>query len=107
MGGRLYVVDAESGAETHTQVIEVVDPPYQFAIRALSETLEKIEEVTNHFLEEEKGGTRLILISAGYEVKTDELRHQSMEQNAFGFGMMLENLQAYVEGASLPYPGGF
>ena len=30
-----------------------------------------------------------------------------MEQNAFGFGMMLENLQAHIEGKSLPYPGGF
>lgn len=30
-----------------------------------------------------------------------------MEQNAFGFGMMLENLQAFVDGRSLPYPQGF
>jgi len=30
-----------------------------------------------------------------------------MEQNAFGFGMMLENVKAQIEGKSLPYPGGF
>ena len=107
VGGRLYVLDAESEAETHVQVIEVVDPPYQFATRALSESLEKLEEVTTYTLAEEKGGTRLTLTHSGYEVKTDEMRHQSMEQNAFGFGMMLENLQAYIEGASPPYPWGF
>jgi hypothetical protein len=30
-----------------------------------------------------------------------------MEQNAFGFGMALENLQAYLAGEDLPYPLGF
>jgi hypothetical protein len=30
-----------------------------------------------------------------------------MEQNAFGFGMMLENLRAFVDGQGLPVPGGF
>ena len=29
------------------------------------------------------------------------------EQNAFGFGMMLENLQAYLLDTNLPYPYGF
>ena len=35
-------------------------------------------------------------------IGTSDTRHQNMEQNAFGFGMMLENLKAYIEGASLP-----
>jgi hypothetical protein len=30
-----------------------------------------------------------------------------MEENAFGFGMMLSNIKALVEGAPLPMPQGF
>jgi hypothetical protein len=30
-----------------------------------------------------------------------------MEQNAFGFGMMLSNLKAQIEGEALPFPQGF
>jgi hypothetical protein len=37
----------------------------------------------------------------------DDIRHPRMEENTFGFGMMLDNLKAAVEGTSLPYPGGF
>jgi len=37
----------------------------------------------------------------------DDERWSALEQNAFGFGMMLENLRAYVESRDLPTPGGF
>jgi hypothetical protein len=63
--------------------------------------------VTIWSLEEENGGTRLTITNAGYELEADDVRHNNMEQNAFGFGMMLENLEAYVEGRALAYPWGF
>lgn len=36
-----------------------------------------------------------------------ENRQKLMEENTIGFGMMLENLLAYIEDRSLPVPGGF
>jgi len=39
VGGRLYVPDAETGAELYVQVIDVIDPPYQFVTHTLSEPL--------------------------------------------------------------------
>jgi len=56
---------------------------------------------------EENGGTRLTITHAGYELEREENRWNNMEQNAFGFGMMMENLQAYLLDTSLPYPSGF
>jgi hypothetical protein len=44
---------------------------------------------------------------SGYELLPEDERWNAMEQNAFGFGMMLENLRAYIEGEDLPSPGGF
>jgi hypothetical protein len=38
-------------------------------------------------LEEENGGTRLLLTYTGYEQEPKETRHLNIEQNAFGFGM--------------------
>ncbi len=107
VGGRLSVYDAETDTDKYTQVIEVFDPPQRFVTRMLPKPPEMISDTTTYALVEESGGTRLILTHSGYALNTDALRHQSMEQNAFGFGMMLENLRAYVEGQSLPYPFGF
>ena len=106
VGGRLYVPNAETGAEMYVQVIEVVDPPHRFVTRSEPEP-PATPEVTTWTLEEENGGTRLTLTYTGYELMPEDIRLRNMEQNAFGFGMMLENLQAHVEGRSLPYPQGF
>ena len=106
VGGRLYVPDAETGAELYVQVIDVIDPPYQFVTHTLSEPPTPTH-VTIWTLVEENGGTRLTITHAGYELEREENRWNSMEQNAFGFGMMLENLQAYLLDTSLPYPSGF
>jgi hypothetical protein len=48
-----------------------------------------------------------VLTHVGYDRETPEERHQKLEQNSVGFGMMLENLEAYVLGRELPYPFGF
>ncbi len=106
VGAKLSVVDAETGADTNIQVIEVLDPPHQLATRTIPEPPEA-PMLSLWTLVEENGGTRLTLTYSGYEEMAADVRPDTMEQNAFGFGMLLENLKAFVEGASLPVPGGF
>jgi uncharacterized protein YndB with AHSA1/START domain len=103
VGGRLYVVGPDN-TEMYVQVIDLVEPPYRFVTRSQVEPPEK-PEVTDWKLQEENGGTRLTLTYIGYQL--DSAHRGMMEQHAFGFGMMLENVQAHVEGKTLPYPGGF
>src|SRR5262245_59582541 len=106
VGGRLFVPNQETGAEMYTQVIERVDPPHRLVLRSVPQPPATVE-VTVYTLQEEQGGTRLMITHSGYELVPEELRGGAMEQNAFGFGMMLENVKAHCEGTTLPYPGGF
>jgi uncharacterized protein YndB with AHSA1/START domain len=106
VGGKLSIYNPETNSDMYIQVIEVVDPLHQLVTRSIPESSE-IPHVTTWTLAEENGGTRLTLTNSGYELEADDIRQQNMEQNAFGFGMSLENLQAYIEGKSLPYPAGF
>jgi uncharacterized protein YndB with AHSA1/START domain len=106
VGGRMFVLDPESGAEMYAQVVEAVEPPYRLVTSSMPEPPETVH-VTTWQLEEENGGTRLVLTHSGYELEPVETRAINMEQNTFGFGMMLENLAASVEGKELPYPQGF
>jgi uncharacterized protein YndB with AHSA1/START domain len=106
VGGKFYVQNPETNAEMYVQVIDVVDPPHQFVTRTEPEPPE-VPHVTVWTLIEEDGGTRLTITYTGHESEADDIRHSNMEQNAFGFGMMLENVKAHVERKSLPYPGGF
>jgi uncharacterized protein YndB with AHSA1/START domain len=106
VGGRFYVPNPETGAEMYTQIIEVVEPPRQFVTRTLPDAGD-FPTVSTWTLTEEKGGTRLTLVHSGYELMPDNTRHDPMEQNAFGFGMMLANIKAHIEEQILPYPGGF
>jgi len=106
VGGRMFVLNPETGAEMFAQVIEAVEPPYRLITRSLPEPPDTVH-VTTWRLEEENGGTRLMLTHSGYELEPVEARANNMEQNAFGFGMMMENLAAYIEGKTLPYPQGF
>lgn len=104
VGGQFGVYNPETDSDMYIQIIDVVDPPHQFVTH--SAPPEK-PYVTAWTLTEEKGGTRLTLTYTGYELVPEAERWMNMEQNTFGFGMMLENLAAYIEGRSLPYPGGF
>jgi uncharacterized protein YndB with AHSA1/START domain len=106
VGGRLFVQNSETGAEMYTQVIELIDAPHRLVMRSAPEP-PATAEVTAHTLQEEQGGTRLTVTHSGYELVPEEIRWSAMEQNAFGFGMMLENVRAYIEGRQLPVPGGF
>jgi uncharacterized protein YndB with AHSA1/START domain len=104
VGAQLSVVDPETGADTYIQTIELVDPPHRFATRS---TPPEDIMLTLWTLTEENGGTRLTLTYSGYEDVAAETRSDLLEQNTFGFGMMLENLKAIVENQELPTPGGF
>ena len=84
----------------------MLEPPRRLVTRSMV-TPPEAPQVTTWSLEEEDGGTRLTLTHSGYELAPEDARHNNMEQNAFGFGMMMENLRAYVEGGALPFPGGF
>jgi len=107
VGGRLYVYNAETERDMHVEIIEVLNPPSQFATRSIPEAPDTIEKNKVYTLTEENGGTRLTLILTGYEQEPDDSRGSRMEENAFGFGMMLQNTKAYIEGDSLPFPWGF
>ena len=106
VGGRLFTQDPETGGNANVQVIQVLDPPQHFVTHSLPATPGSSES-TAYLLQEESGGTRLTITNSGYELLPDDERWSTMEQNAFGFGMMLENLQAYVESQDLPTPRGF
>ena len=106
VGGRLFIPDPDTGDETNVQVIQLLDPPEHFVTHSLPESPGS-SEVTAYLLQEERGGTRLTITNSGYELLPDDGRWSAMEQNAFGFGMMLENLRAYLESRDLPTPGGF
>ncbi|MEO8394275.1 MAG: SRPBCC domain-containing protein [Chloroflexota bacterium] len=103
VGGRISVYDPETDSDMYVQVIDAVDAPRRLVTR----TEDPPPHSTIWSLNEEDGGTRLTLTHTGYENEPDDARHNSTEQNAFGFGMMLMNLKAQIEGEALPNPGGF
>src|SRR5262249_2618218 len=106
VGGKMYVYNVETETEMYTQVIELLDPPRQLVTRSAVKPPET-PKVTAWRLDEADGGTRGTITHSGYELEPDSTRQPNMEQNAFGFGMALENLKAYNEGKALPYPFGF
>jgi uncharacterized protein YndB with AHSA1/START domain len=107
VGGRFYTRDAETNAENYIEIIELLNPPKELATRTISDPASSAVKGKKYTLLEENGGTRLIVTHSGYEQDPEEIRWASMEQNTFGFGMMLENAKAYIEGHELPFPFGF
>lgn len=106
VGARLYVENPETGAEMYVQILERVDPPSRLVLRSQPEPPET-PTVTSYSLTEENNGTRLTLTFSGYEKQPADVRGRNMEENAFGFGMMLSNIKAVIEGTPLPVPQGF
>ncbi len=107
VGGRLYTIDPETKAEQYISIIELLDPPTQLVLRHLPHAYLETEKRTDYTLTEENGGTRLTILYSGYERDAAETRGTGMEQSTFGYGMMFQNIKAYVEGQPLPFPGGF
>jgi uncharacterized protein YndB with AHSA1/START domain len=107
VGGRFYVNNVETSAEMYVEIIERLDPLQQLVTRALPEAPDTVVKTKMYTLKEENGGTRLTVTLIGYENDTEANRWSRMEENTFGFGMMLQNAKAYLEGAELPFPWGF
>lgn len=107
VGGRFYVADQEAGREKYIEVIEQIEPPSVLQTRALPEPDETSEAVKRYTLAEEDGGTRLTILYIDAAPEWTDVRLGFMEQSAFGFGMMLANLKAVVEGREVPFPWGF
>jgi uncharacterized protein YndB with AHSA1/START domain len=105
-GSRLYVENPENGEEMYVQILDVIEPPSRLVSHSKAEPHEP-SFVTSYTLTEENGGTRLTLTYTGYEGVAEDARPQSMEENTFGFGMMLQNIKAHVEGTEMPFPFGF
>lgn len=106
VGAKLYIEDPETGGETHTQVIDVYDPPRHLVTRSVPAPPET-PSTTSYRLDAENNGTRLTLTYAGYEMQPADMRKRNMEENAFGFGLVLGNIKAFIEGTAMPQPGGF
>lgn len=106
VGGKIFTVDATTGKEMYIQIIDVFDPPHQIVTRSQPEPPDT-PAITTYTLTEENGGTRLTLTYSGYELMAEDVRQQRLLQDSMGFGMMLENMKAYIIGETLPYPQGF
>jgi uncharacterized protein YndB with AHSA1/START domain len=107
VGGRYYVHNAETNTEMYVEIIELIDPPHRLATRSVPVPPDTIVKDKIYTLKPEDGGTRFTVTFIGYEQLPDEGRWSDMERDAFGFGMMLQNIRAYVEGRELPFPWGF
>ncbi len=107
VGGRYSVPNPESETGVYVEIIELLDPPRQIVTRIVPEPGSGVVKGRTYTLEEENGGTRLTVTLSGYETVPEEARWSSMEQDTFGFGMMLQNVKAVLEGEELPYPFGF
>jgi uncharacterized protein YndB with AHSA1/START domain len=91
------------GAYVEVAQVEVNDPPRQLTTRSLPDLL----LTTTYTLEEENGGTRFTVTEAGFEALSPEERARRLEQDAGGWDMALQNLDAYINGRPLPRPEGF
>jgi uncharacterized protein YndB with AHSA1/START domain len=107
VGGRFYVRHPETNSEMSVETITVLDPPHRLVTRAVPEPPDTVVKDKAYRLQEEQGGTRLTVTLSGYEQEPSDTRERQMEENAFGFGMMLQNTKAYLEGENLPFPWGF
>jgi uncharacterized protein YndB with AHSA1/START domain len=103
VGGVLSMVDPATQVETPLQIIDVVEAPKRLVTHSSPESSESTT-VSEWTLAAENGGTRLTLTFSGVEPRGN---HDMIEQNAFGFGMMMQNIKAGIEGEALPFPGGF
>jgi len=107
VGGRISVYDPETDTDLFTQVITLVDAPNQLVTCQVPNSADEASHTTTWTLKEDGSGTLLTLTYSGYEMDTEDARQHNMDENAVGFGLMLENVKAHVEGQPLPHPQGF
>ncbi len=85
--------------------IRVVDPPHEFVYEwPPHPRYFSVPFTTRYILDDENGGTRVTFSEVGFAAwPDDELRRARYERINKEFGMVLENLQAYLEGKDLPH----
>lgn len=84
--------------ESMTAVIEVFDPPSEFAFRWPPQPLYYSTEMTTVYrLEEENGGTRVRVTESGFENMPGTSGREQFECTQNGYVSILANLKSYVE----------
>lgn len=104
-GGRLFV-RGEDGGEMYTQIVDTVEAPSLLVLRTPPDDNGFFDR-SRYTLQSEGSCTRATLTYSGFDKLPAAERAAAMEQTAFGFGMVMENLRAFAEGRALPVPGGF
>jgi uncharacterized protein YndB with AHSA1/START domain len=103
VGGKIYA----EGYESQMGIIEVIDPPREFAYRWTSPSADDpVTTLTTFTLKEENGGTRVAISESMSGTLSEEIIKRRIEQNGHGWKMALRNMKAYMEGVALPFPDG-
>jgi uncharacterized protein YndB with AHSA1/START domain len=99
---KFYNKDDEADMQIAT--IEIVDPPHQFTLRwQPDKTYPAMTLVTTFLLQEENGGTRVMISESGYESLPAAERQQWLDATGRGYTMSMANLKAHLEGRDLQY----
>jgi uncharacterized protein YndB with AHSA1/START domain len=81
-----------------TATIGVLDPPHQFTIQwPPQEQYHSIAMSTTYLLEEENGGTQVIVRETGFEALPDDIRQKRFDQTSEGYATVLAGLKEFVE----------
>ena len=86
--------------ETDIQLarIEAVKPLQEFTLRWKLDEADPGTSLVNSFrLEEENGGTLVIVTQSGYEALPGDVRGQQLEQDEEAYTAIVESLKAYLE----------
>ena len=93
------VVRFGSKDDPMTATIAVLNPPREFSIQwPPQEQYHSIPMFTRYVLEEENGGTRVMVSETGFEALPDDIRQKRIDSTTQGYTTVLADLKAYVEG---------
>ena len=98
VGGTVKFYNTPDDIALHT--IETLDPPHEFALRWYEQDNPML---TTFRLTAENGGVRVTVIESGFAALPIAVRAKRLAQTAMGYTGSLENLQALLEGRSIPH----
>lgn len=82
---------------------EAIDAPFQLTLRSLPDRL----ITTTYLLNEANGGTTVTVRMAGFEALVANAQQERLSRSRIGWEQALKNLDAFVNGAELPFPQAF
>ena len=97
VGGTVKFYNTPDDIALHT--IEILDPPREFALLWYEQDNPML---TTFRLTAENAGVRVTVIESGFAALPVAVRAKRLEQTELGYTGSLENLQALVEGRSVP-----